>query len=194
MKPAAFFRATLVFAAAMLSAAPALAAPDAAALVGGLSGRWTGTLGYRDYTSNAQEKLPMVSEVVALPDGATVISINRFADSPKTGIVTITDVSLFDAATANVTTAAFRRGKPVSSETSAAQIARYDDALHWSIVYTRDGTDNNQPALIRVTQTRDGNTLTTRSEFQPKTPQAVWTLRSGTDLVRDGAAVPEKKR
>ena len=193
MKPAALFRATAIFA-AILAAPAALAAPDAAALVGGLSGRWTGTLSYRDYSSNAQAKLPMVSEVVALPDGATVISINRFADGPKTGIVTITDVSLFDAATANVTTAAFRRGKPVSSETSAVQIARYDDALHWSIVYTRDGADNNQPALIRVTQTRDGNTLTTRSEVQPKSSQGIWTLRRGTDLVRDGVPAPASKR
>jgi hypothetical protein len=193
MKSAAFLHAAK-FAAVLLAAAPALAAPDAATLVGGLSGRWTGTLSYRDYISNAQEKLPMVSEIVALPDGATVISINRFADGPKTGIVTITDVSLFDAATANVATAAFRRGKPVSTETSAAQIARYDDGLHWSIVYTRDGTDNGQPALIRVTQTRDGTTLTTRNEFQPRTPQAAWTLRSGTDLVRDAAPAATRKR
>ncbi|HPU15311.1 MAG TPA: hypothetical protein PK808_04430 [Polymorphobacter sp.] len=194
MKPSAVFHATAIFAAVVLASAPALAAPDAAKLVGGLSGRWTGTLSYRDYTSNAPEKLPMVSEIAALPDGATVISINRFADGPTNGIVTITDVSLFDTDAAHVATATLRRGKPMATETSALQVARHDDALHWSIVYTRDGTDNNQPALIRVTQTRDGNTLTTRSEFQPKTPQAVWTLRSGTDLVRDGAAVPEKKR
>jgi hypothetical protein len=194
MKQAAFFHAAALFAGLVLTSAPVLAAPDAATLVGGLSGRWTGSLSYRDYTSNAQEKLPMVSEIVALPDRATVITINRFADGPKNGIVTITDVSLFDADAANVATATFRRGKPMSTETSALQIARFGDGLHWSIVYTRDGTDNNQPALIRVTQTRDGNTLTTRSEFQPKTPQAAWTLRSSTDLVRDAAPAPPNKR
>lgn len=175
--------------AALLATTPALAAegtPDAATLVAGLGGRWTGTLNYRDYTSNAQEQLPMITEIVALGDGATVISINRFADGPKTGIVTITDVSLFDTKAGRVTTETFRRGKAVTSEDSAMQVARYTDGLHWSIIYTRDGSDNDQPALIRLTQTRDGTKLTERNEVQPKATPGVWMLRSGTDLTRDG--------
>jgi len=190
-------RAVTLLLTALLGAAPVLAAdtlPDAASLVAGLGGRWTGTLSYRDYSSNAQVQLPMVSEIVALADGATVISINRFADGPKAGIVTATDVSLFDNAASSVTSAAFRRGKAVSSETSTTQVARYSDRLHWTIIYTHDGSDNGQPALIRLTQSRDGNALTARNEVQPGTTPGVWALRSGSDLTRDGGeTLPSKK-
>lgn len=180
----------IAIAALLISASvpTAVAIPEASALVGGLSGRWVGTLSYRDYQSDKREELPMVSEVSELPDGATMIVVSRFNDGPRAGIVTITDVSLFDDQAHKTTTAAFRKGDSVELNTTATNVSRFIDRLHWSIVYLEEGVDNDRPASLRVTQTRDGDVLMAIKEVQYKTPGAPWLWRNGQQLHRDAAA------
>lgn len=156
-------------AAAPPEAAPGIsAAPSAAALERGLAGRWQGSLGYRDYQSNQMFELPVTTEIRALPDGATILRTSSFDDGPKTGLVWITTASLYDAKAGTVTSATLRKGRPVTLSTEAQAVAAYADARHWTIVATEDGSDDDKPALLRITEVRDGDRLVATKEVSPR--------------------------
>ena len=104
-------------------------APSPEALERGLAGRWTGALEYRDYQSNRSFKLPTTALLSTGPDGATMTRLSSFDDGPKTGVVTITTVSLFDAS-GIVTSAMFRKGRVVEMWSDAARVSVYEDATH----------------------------------------------------------------
>ncbi len=170
--------------AAAVAAAPA-AAPDAASLERGLAGRWTGTLGYRDYQSNQMSEIPVRSEIIALADGVTLLRVSTFDDGPKVGDVTITTASLHDPKAGTVASATLRKGNPLETGTERLSVTAFTDAAHWTIVAEEDGTDDDKPALLRVTQVRDGDTLTATKEVQPKAGDGKWQFRNRTLLHRD---------
>lgn len=175
------------FALACLIAAPALGQglPSPLELQAGLAGKWTGALGYRDYQSNKLFELPVKTEVQALPDKATVIRVSSFDDGPKTGFVYITSASLYDTAKSTVTTTTLRKGRPVVSSTEIVTTVTYTDPTHWVVRYDNDGTDDDKPALLRTTETRDGDTVTAVKEVMPKTQTAKgWQFRNQTRLSR----------
>ncbi|TRW15103.1 hypothetical protein [Glacieibacterium frigidum] len=150
-----------------LLAAVTLAAttPTAAQLQAGLAGRWTGALGYRDYQTNKLEEIPVATEFRTVGDGVTLIGVSTYDDGPRVGSVYITSVQLFAGDSA--TTATSRKGRAMELATDKVAVTRYVDATHWTIVASRDGTDDDNPAKLRTTETRDGDSLLSIKEVLP---------------------------
>lgn len=170
-----------------LLAFPALAQakPTPFDLQAGLAGKWIGALGYRDYQSNKLFELAMKTEIQALPDKATVIRITAFDDGPKTGFVYITSASLYDAPKSTVATTTLRKGRAVETSTETIITIAYTDPTHWVVRYEEDGTDDDKPAMLRTTETRDGDTVKTVKEVMPKAEAAKgWQFRNQTRLTK----------
>lgn len=175
------------FALACVLATPVLAqsAPSPFDLQAGLAGKWVGALGYRDYQSNRLFELPMNTVVQVLPDKATIIRVSAFDDGPKAGFVYITSAGLYDAAKSTVTTATLRKGRAVETSTDSVTTVTYTDPTHWVVRYEADGTDDDKPAMLRTTETRDGDTLKTVKEVLPKAEAAKgWQFRNQTRLTK----------
>ena len=161
--------------------------PSPEALERGLAGRWSGALEYRDYQSNRSFKLPLNTLLSTGPDGATMTRVSSFDDGPQTGLVTITTVSLFDAS-GMLTSAMFRKGRAVEVWKEAARVSAFVDAAHWTLVYQRQGQDDNRAADIRITQTRRGAELTALKEVKPvDAPDSAYAFRNQTVLTLQAA-------
>lgn len=161
--------------------------PSPEALERGLAGRWSGALEYRDYQSNRSFKLPLNTLLSTGPDGATMTRVSSFDDGPQTGVVTITTVSLFDAS-GMLTSAMFRKGRAVEVWKEAARVSAFVDATHWTLVYQRQGQDDNKAADIRITQTRRGAELTALKEVKPvDAPDSAYAFRNQTVLTLQAA-------
>ncbi len=175
------------FATACFLAGPALAqaTPSPFDLQAGLAGKWVGALGYRDYQSNKLFELAMKTDIQALPDKATVIRVTAFDDGPKAGLVYITAASLYDTAKSAVSTTTLRKGRTVETSTETVTTFAYADPTHWVVRYEEDGTDDDKPALLRTTETRDGDTVKTIKEVMPKAEAAKgWQFRNQTRLTK----------
>jgi hypothetical protein len=179
------FAAALVVAALMVAPSLAQAQPTAYDLQAGLAGKWTGALGYRDYQTNRLFELAMTSEIRALPDKATVIRVSSFDDGPKTGFVYITSVNLYDNTKSAIYSTTFRKGRSVETSTEKATVVTYTDSKHWVVRYDSDGSDDDKPALLRTTETRDGDKLTSVKEVMPNAGATKgWMFRNQTRLTR----------
>lgn len=171
------------------SSATAADQPNPNALERSLAGHWRGALEYRDYQSNRKFELPMDTRISTGPDNATLTRLTAFDDGPQTGTVYITSVSLFDVSGSKVTHATFRKGRAVESWTEEARVTAWQDATHWTLVYQYTGTDDNKPAEIRATQSRDGDVLTTLKEVRPVgAPDSAFVFRNQTRLLRVAAS------
>ncbi|GGE17902.1 hypothetical protein GCM10011529_25520 [Polymorphobacter glacialis] len=170
-----------MLAASMMTLIAAGPVPDAAALHAGLAGRWTGSLGYRDYQTDKMSEIAVKTEIRALPDGVTVLRISEFDDGPRVGAVFITTASLHDSKAGTVSSATLRKGNSVEIETETLAVTAYVDAAHWTIVAEADGSDDDKPARLRVTEVRDGLLLTATKDVQPK-GTATWAFRNRTLL------------
>lgn len=174
----------------MLIAAVALAAavacaPTPAELHAGLAGQWRGALGYRDYQSNKLFELPVTTEFRMIPDAATEVAVSAFDDGPKAGTVYITSLSLFDAKAGTVISTSFRKAGRPDIETGQVSVTAFGDATHWTLIYEATASDDNKPARIRVTETRDGETLLSVKEVAPNAPEgAPFRFRNQTRLTR----------
>ncbi len=142
-------------------------AKTAAELERGLVGQWVGALEYRDYRTNEKQELPMTNAISALPDGVTVTRVSTFDDGPVTGLVYITTIKLFDLKTPSASNAVFRKGRALDTWTDNALVTRFLSDTQWTVVYQHDGSDNNKPATLRTTQTRDGDMLSALKEVKP---------------------------
>jgi len=168
---------------AWADAAPAAATADA--LERSLSGTWIGALEYRDYQSGKKYELPMTSRIDVGADGATMTRVSAFDDGPKTGTVYITTMSLFDAKTKQTTSAVFRKGRSVETMTDDAVVRDYKDAEHWTVVYSRKGTDGDSPAEIRIVQSLAGSELYELKEVKPvSAPDSEFVYRNRVRLRR----------
>lgn len=157
--------AALVIAAAAGSPAAAQPTVDVAVARQSLSGTWTGTLEYLDYSANKWFGIPVKTVIEDQRDGATTIRKSDFDDGPKIGRVRITTVELFDAAKANVTSGTFRKGRTAEMMTYTIRLeGTAKDATHWTIVEEAKAADNNRPATLRLTTVRNGDTLETLKE------------------------------
>ena len=166
-------------------AAPALAAPplaiaDARA---SLAGQWRGKLEYRDYQADRWFGLPVTITVELVGDRLTLIRRAAFDDGPKVGLVHITTVGLFDPKTGKEQAASYRAGRPVEIETLDLKLTRAVDAEHWTLVEERLGEDDDRPARIRETTTRDGAALVTLKEVDfTDDAKNEWLVRNRTTL------------
>ena len=159
--------------------------PSAASLEAGLAGQWQGALGYRDYQTDKLFELPVKTEIRALGDGVTIIRVSAFDDGPKAGTVYITTVSLHDPKAGTVTSASFRKNSKPELETEKVSVAAYSDFTHWTVRSEADGSDDDKPAKLRVTETRDGGTLLSVKEVLPAAADdGKWRFRNQTRLTR----------
>ena len=176
-----------LLAAAPLGAQPAAAEPPtAAALRAGLAGRWTGHLGYRDYQSDKMFELPVATTISAVPDAVTLIRTSKFDEGRGRAPVWITTVTIDDAKAGTVESATFRAGRPAELQRESVSVAAYRGPTRWTIVYSQTATDDDKPAEIRVTETRDGADLVAVKEVRPAGSSAPWQFRNQTRLTRIG--------
>jgi len=167
-------------------AAEAQPAPTAVELRLGLIGRWSGALGYRDYQSDQLFEIPVVTTIETPGDDATLIRRSLFNDGPNNP-VWITTISLDDADAATSTSASFRAGRTPELSTETVEVSAYADATHWTLVYRQTAEDDDAPADIRVTETRDGDALVEIKEVRPVgAEEDAWRFRNQTRLTRVG--------
>ena len=164
----------------LLAAAQPLTPADARS---SLVGKWSGKLEYRDYQADKWFGLPVLVEVRDGGDGVTLIRTADYDDGPKTGNVRITTVSMIAADGAHESSATFRKGRDVELQTAALALSNARDAEHWTLVETISGTDDDRPATIRLTTTRDGASLVTLKEVDfTDDAKSEWLARNRTTL------------
>lgn len=167
-------------------AANAQETPSATELRMGLTGRWTGALSYRDYQSDRLVDLPVTTTISTPGDGVTLISQSAFDDGPG-HVVWITTVSLDDPATGTSRSASFRRGGTPSLSEERLAVADYSAPMRWTLTYSETAEDDDEPAEIRITETRDGDALLSVKEVRPVGGgEADWRFRNQTRLTRTG--------
>lgn len=165
--------------------------PAPVVLESGLAGHWAGALTYRDYQSDKLVELPMRTNIVALADEATILNIATFDDGPKRGNVLITTALLYNTKAGTVENVGLERGRPIDVVKDKVTVTQFTDAAHWTIVMLHDGTDNNIPATIRTTDTRDGDSFTSQEDVRVQgSDTAPWQMRNITKLSR---TIPEAR-
>jgi hypothetical protein len=167
-------------------AIPASAQPatDVAAARASLVGKWHGSLEYLDYTANQWFGIPATTTIEDQGDSATIIRKSDFDDGPKVGNVRITSIELFDSTKGTVSIGTFRKGKTPNIETYTIRMGgAAKDATHWTMIEEVLAQDDNRPAIVRITTTRDGNSLQALKEvdFQDD-DKAEWLSRNRTKL------------
>jgi len=167
-------------------AAQAQTSPSATDLRLGLVGRWSGALGYRDYQTDQLFEIPVQTTITTPGDGATQLRQSLFDDGPDKP-VWITTVSLDDIEAGTSTSASFRAGQRPELSTETVTVSAFADATHWTVVYAQTGEDDDAPADIRVTETRDGDSLMEVKEVRPVgSGDDAWRFRNQTRLNRLG--------
>ena len=156
-----------------------------------LAGRWQGKLEYRDYQANQWFGIPVTVEVELIDDSATVIRKASFDDGDS-GTVYITIVSMLDPDGKTEYVGSFRADRPAElgsfslhfADTKNGEIL---DATHWTVVAQTDGRDDNRPATIRETTTRNGPQLVTLKEVDYSDDEKEeWLQRNRTVIEKIG--------
>jgi hypothetical protein len=167
-------------------AAMAQSGPSATDLRMGLTGQWSGVLEYRDYQSDGLVELPVLTTISTPGDGATLVQQSLFDDGPGRP-VWITTVSLDDPAAGLSTSASYRAGGTPELATERVAVAGASGPTDWTLIYTRTGEDDDQPAEMRITQRREGRVLTATKEVRPVgAGEDAWRFRNRTRLTRLG--------
>lgn len=170
-------------------AAPAVAQPvsvDVTAARASLAGKWEGSLEYLDYGANKWFGIPVKTLIEDQGDGVTIIRKSDFDDGPKIGNVRITSVELYDPVAGTVSTGTFRKGRTVEVGSYKIRIEGTPiDAAHWTMVEETLGSDDERPAMLRLTTMRDGDRLETlkQVDFQDD-DKSEWITRNRTRLTR----------
>ena len=171
---------------------PATAQPAASSLIdlaqarASLEGHWEGKLEYLDYGANKWFGIPVKTIVENQGDNATIIRRSDFDDGPSVGNVRITTVELFDTAKATVAVGTFRKGRePEISVYTARLDGAYHDITHWTMVEEAKATDDNRPAMLRLTTVRNGSSVETLKQIDfLDDEKAEWITRNRTRLTR----------
>jgi hypothetical protein len=141
--------------------APALTIAEARAST---AGAWEGQLQYLDYSSGKWEGIPVTVTVTLEGDRNTLTRRSVFDDGPRVGNVFITGMSMLGADGVTEYNSGFRAGRTPWLEAATLTLAAATDASHWTIIAVREAEDDNRPARIRETTTRNGASLVTLKE------------------------------
>ncbi len=149
-------------------------------------GAWTGKLEYLDYGAKRWFGIDVKVVVEDQGDGVTLLRKADFDDGPKVGNVRITSISMFDPAKSQTHDAAFRKGRDVSLDTWSVHLADgTTDSEHWVMVEELKGEDDNRPARLRETTTRNGASMITLKEVEfLDDPKQEWIQRNRITLMR----------
>ena len=156
-----------------------------------LAGRWQGKLEYRDYQANQWFGIPVSVEVELIDDGATVIRKASYDDGDF-GTVYITVVSMLAQDGKTEFVGSFRADRPAEMGSFSLRFADKKkgvapDASHWVVIAETDGKDDNRPARIRETTTRNGAELLTLKEVNfSDDDKNEWLQRNRTVLKKAG--------
>ena len=183
---AAAFAAMLVAAtpAAAEDAAPAITLAEARAST---AGAWAGELQYLDYQSGEWQGIPVTVTVTLEGDGNTLSRRAAFDDGPRVGMVYITSLAMLGPDGTTEYSTGFRAGRTPELGSDTLTLAAATDAEHWTIRATRDGEDDDRPARIRETTTRDGASLVTLKEVDfLDEPGEQWFSRNRSVLEKTG--------
>lgn len=178
---------TLILPTLLAAAAPAAPAPaiDIATARASLNGSWEGSLEYLDYSANKWFGIPVKTTVEDQGDKATTIRKSDFDDGPTVGNVRITTVELFDPAKGSLAVVAFRKGRDVEVTTYTLRLLSAQDSTHWTMVEETRSKDDNRPATLRLTTTRDGDKIETLKQVDfLDDSKSEWVTRNKTRLVR----------
>lgn len=143
------------------------------------TGEWEGELYYLDYQSGQRFGIPMRVDAELTPDGATLVRRLTFTD-PGT-LVHAVNLSTIDRDTGELVEAYFREGKGEMNRYEIVEID-FTDGAEWELVYEQDGTDDERPARIRHTLSRDGNSMTSSKAVRFLDEDGEYFLRNGTEL------------
>lgn len=162
------FAAAAAFAAAQIAATATAQEPSTAVTLAqtraSTQGQWSGQLQYLDYQSGEWQGIPVAIAFELQGDGNTIIRRAQFDDGPRVGLVTITSLTMLDKDGATEYVTGFRAGRVPEVSAYAVSLAAAIDAEHWTVIAEQQGMDDNRPALIRETTTRDGPSLITLKE------------------------------
>jgi hypothetical protein len=185
----AFPAAALLAALACAMPAAAQEAPDMtlAQVRASTAGAWAGELQYLDYQSGEWQGIPLTVTVTLEGDGNTLTRRAAFDDGPRVGMVYITSLSMLGADGTTEYNTAFRAGRAPDLIANTVALAAAAQAERWTMLATRDGEDNNRPARIRETTTRDGARMITLKEVDfLDEPGEQWFSRNRTVLEQTG--------
>jgi hypothetical protein len=170
--------------AAAEDAAPAITLAEARAST---AGDWTGELQYLDYQSGEWQGIPVTVTVTLEGDGNTLSRRAAFDDGPRVGMVYITSLAMLGPDGTTEYSTGFRAGRTPELGSDTLTLAAATDAEHWTIRATRDGEDDDRPARIRETTTRDGASLVTLKEVDfLDEPGEQWFSRNRSVLEKTG--------
>jgi len=170
--------------AAAEDAAPAITLAEARAST---AGDWTGELQYLDYQSGEWQGIPVTVTVTLEGDGNTLSRRAAFDDGPRVGMVYITSLAMLGPDGTTEYSTGFRAGRTPELGADTLTLAAATDAEHWTIRATRDGEDDDRPARIRETTTRDGASLVTLKEVDfLDEPGEQWFSRNRSVLEKTG--------
>lgn len=187
------FALTAVALAGLLTAATPATAQDAAPAItlaearASTAGDWTGQLQYLDYSSGEWQGIPVTVSNEVVGDGNTIVRRAAFDDGPRVGLVYITSMAMLGKDGATEYTTGFRAGRTPELSAYTLTLTAAKDAEHWTIRAELDGTDDDRPARIRETTTRDGASLVTLKEVDfLDEPGEEWFSRNRSVLERAG--------
>ncbi|WOE74914.1 hypothetical protein [Alterisphingorhabdus coralli] len=162
---------------------------DILALRHAMTGQWSGELAYRDYQNDRWFSIPMKVETGGLKTARTFITLAEFDDGASGKVRTSSMAMLADKGETEYFTQ-YRPGRKPDSYANNLQVVSATDLTHWTIVATREGVDDNRPALIKETSVRDGDTLTTLKEvhFIDNPDADDWVVRNRITLTWLGAS------
>ncbi|HEY1986708.1 MAG TPA: hypothetical protein VGG85_14930 [Terracidiphilus sp.] len=162
-----------VVAAAAWAQSPAAGNPARDAALA-LSGDWTGYLEYRDYSEPATstKRVQLPTWLTVSPSG-TGLSFHYIYDDGPRKTVDETDIVVLDAAKKTYTST--EAGHPAEVYTVAGLDQLREG--HGQLVMTGTGTDNNQPAELRLTVTIRRNLMEWLLEERPAGSNGEFTFR-----------------
>ncbi len=185
MKTAAALLALSLALPVAAQAPPALTLAEARA---SLAGAWEGQLQYLDYSSGKWEGIPVTVTVTLEGDGNTITRRATFDDGPRVGNVFITSLEMLGPDGVTEYSTGFRAGRVPELGKATLTLAAATDAAHWTILAVEEGSDDNRPARIRLTSTRDGDSLVTLKEVDfLDDDKEEWFSRNRTVLARAAA-------
>jgi hypothetical protein len=133
-----------------------------------LAGKWEGKLEYLDYQANEWFGIPVALECDAIKDRMTLVRKASFDDG-SAGTVYITSVSMLSPDSTTEYVASFRADRPAEMSSLSIRLVEANaenprDATHWTVIVESDSKDDNRPARIRETTTRNGDDLMSLKE------------------------------
>ena len=129
----------------------------------GLEGDWRGVLAYTDYRSGEREVIGQAARITVSPDRNFISFEGRFTD-PGFDVYILTVATIDKESGALVES--YHRDRDIQRQVyELVSFTPEDDG--WRAVVQAEDRDDGQPALLRRTFTRAGDTLTRRKDVNP---------------------------